>query len=577
MEQHGDPPPPIGMKWGPCPFCKKKSTARITDDGQQLFFKCANDTCPSQTAGEGNAWTELHYLSFKTGLKGKEVFIAYLKEANVWKEVERYKNLNEVPPAEAAAPEPAETAEPESGSDEELIGKAIEMARREDKVSKELLRKWFSIGSGRADRILDELEKRGIIGPARSNLPREVIKPEVVRSEAQMLDDDIEKWIHYIGKLEKRKFNFIDVEKAFGFARAKEVFEALKERKIIRPVGNDGDMEMVPKAPAVVFISSREQQPNQPPALAGGEDGYMALYDFFTQLSLVPDDFKNLFLRRGLETKTIEALRFRSSPKLNRGKLLQMVSRFDKQELLDSGLFVRVKKSKKLKPNSQFCGAGIARKAKEGEKPARNEWKDNDGNIWGWCQPILIPYFDELGRLVGLRPHKGGGPANTATGIPRIYVPRGPRGSGDQKEFFPRVVITEGEFKAAGLWQQVGAGRDDGKEPFGVVALPGIWFGQNYGIREELDQWLRDVRCRVVKVAYDNEEKGNPELASFKEDRRKRFDAQICARVLATDIASKLQIRSETIQLPDAWRNEKGKADWDGALVKMGKPREPLN
>jgi len=663
MEQHGDTPPPIGMKWGPCPICKKKTTARITD-GPQLFFKCANDTCPSQTAGEGNAWTELHYLAFKTGYTGKDVFIAYLKLTNVWKDVEKYKGPAEgrVPskqaisggagdsvesteltpggqqngdtPAPAGRPapqaevgqgaQPADGVEPsaigpvaesDAGSnpagatpgggpprddggqkpdrkddgtdeDEEAIQNCIAVVMEEGRASVSLLQRRLRLGYTRANRIMGELERRGVVGPAKGIDPRDVLikKADVPKSAAQLLDDDIAKFVDYVQKAEKRVFNFMDIEKVLGFARAKEVLDAMKERKVVSPIGTDGNLELTPKpAPTVKFISNRTGDDKPKTEQVGkidGEDGYAALHDFFTQLSLSPDDEELLFKRRGLISATSEALRFRSNPRLNRGILLAMRNKFSKEELLDSGLFVRVKgagHAGEIKPNSQFCGAGIMRKLKEGETVERNQWKDNDGNLWGWCEPILIPYFDEIGRLVGLRPHKGGGQANTVTGSPRIYIPRVPPTDGKPiQEIFPKVVITEGEFKAAALWQTVGGGclTDGGFEPYGVVALPGIWFGQNYGIREELDQWLRDVRCRVVKVAYDNEDKSNPELESFKSDRRKRFDAEICARVLATDIANKLHIRGEVCRLPDAWRNEKGKADWDGALVKITQPKK---
>ncbi len=191
---------------------------------------------------------------------------------------------------------------------------------------------------------------------------------------------------------------------------------------------------------------------------------------------------------------------------------------------------------------------------------------------------MLIPYFDETGELIGLRPHKGMGRRDTLVGTPQVYIPRLGRatraakfhrasGEDDEEQFYT-VVITEGEFKAAALWQTVGSGRQDGAEPYGVAALPGISFGKNYEVREVLDDWLRVVKCRRVIVAYDNEEKADPALETYKADRRKRFDAQIWARYLATDLAVKLHVRGEVCVLPEAWRNKKGKADWDGELAK---------
>lgn len=633
MTQYGDTPPPVGMKWGRCPICKKKTTARLTESGSQLFFKCANDTCPSQTAGEGNAWTELHYLAYQqAGLSAKELFISYLKMTNVWRELEKHKGPAEdkVPPrpqptndndgdtapqveagqgaqtaegVKASDGQPAESgvgsnptgATPAEGGgqrpdvgrqklgdgtdeDEEIIQQCIAVILAESRASVSLLQRRLRLGYTRANRIMGELQARGIVGPAKGAEPRDVLiqKANVPKSAAQLLDDDIAKFVEYVQKAEKRKFHFADIENTFGFARAKEVLEAMKERKVVSPIGTEGDLELTPKpAPTVEFVSSSDKPKTAAVGKIDGEDGYAALHDFFIQLGFLDRDGLLLYETRGLKTSIQVGLRFRSNPRMNRALLLAQKPRIAKDELLESGLHVRIKgKPGEIKPNSQFCGAGIIRKAKEGEEPDRNQWLDNDRNLWGWCEPILIPYFDELGRLIGLRPHKGGGQANTVTGSPKIYIPREPREDGKAiKEIFTKVVITEGEFKAAALYQTVGAGRIDGLEPYGVVAVPGIWFGQNYAIREELDQWLRDVRCRVVKVAYDNEDKSNPELDSFKTDRRKRFDAEICARVIATDLANKLHIRGEVCRLPDTWRNQKGKADWDGALVKITQPK----
>jgi hypothetical protein len=100
-----------------------------------------------------------------------------------------------------------------------------------------------------------------------------------------------------------------------------------------------------------------------------------------------------------------------------------------------------------------------------------------------------------------------------------------PRTGHKVKEKFWKVVITEGEFKAAALWQVVGGGRDDGKDPWGVVALPGITFAKTYEVREALNHWIWSVGAREVVVAYDNEEKGDPSLESYKADKRKRYDA----------------------------------------------------
>ncbi|MGN6555251.1 MAG: toprim domain-containing protein [Verrucomicrobiota bacterium] len=470
MAQFGDEPPPIGKKWAGCPFCKKKDTARITDDGQQKFFKCANTNCPSATSDKGKSWTELHYLKFKQpGLDNKETFISYLKLAGVWKERMKFKSAKGTKPAPPPAPEPEPEPQP-----------AVPI----------------------------EAPFNPVVVP----------DPEPIGDEAP--------WSETVDPALNRK----------------AVEEALEPVKKPEPVSQKRKTE---------------------------DDGYAALAEFFGTLTLLPEDEELLFRKRGLTSRTSELLRFRSNPRTNKASLLELREIFSKDELLASGLWKRNIRAKgEIKPNSQFCGAGIKRKLKEGEPLPEepNTWVDEERSLWGWVCPLLIPYFDEDDRIVGLRPHKGGGQGGTLTGTARVYIPRA---AGRDPELFRTVVITEGEFKAAALWQVLGAGRQDGEEPLGVVALPGISFAKHYDIREELDTWLREVNCRRVIVAYDNEEKGDPKLESYKPDMRKRFDAQIWARTLATDLALKLHIRGEVCVLPMEWRNEKGKADWDGALVKL--------
>jgi hypothetical protein len=298
----------------------------------------------------------------------------------------------------------------------------------------------------------------------------------------------------------------------------------------------------------------------------GEPDGRRCLWEFYMGLKLLETDEKRLFERRGLETRTSALLGFRSNPKQNRIALLALPKRYDWEELAASGLWLREdrQKAKKRRPNVKFSGFGISGRNEKGE------W------TYAWNNPVLIPYFDEKGVLVSLRPHKDMGPGGTVTGTPHVYVPRainaaatGIPGTGllsAKEEKFEVVVVTEGEFKAAALWQLLGAGRSDGGVPIGVCALPGISFGKNYEIREELDGWLRAVKARRVIVVYDNEDKANPKLESFKPDKRKRYDAVIWARYLATDLAHKVHVRGEVAMLPVEWRDAKGKADWDGAL-----------
>ncbi len=62
-----------------------------------------------------------------------------------------------------------------SEEDEELLEKAIEVIRQEKKASTSLLQRRMGLGYGRAARLLDVLEDRGIVGPSNGAKPRDVL------------------------------------------------------------------------------------------------------------------------------------------------------------------------------------------------------------------------------------------------------------------------------------------------------------------------------------------------------------------------------------------------------------------
>jgi S-DNA-T family DNA segregation ATPase FtsK/SpoIIIE len=65
----------------------------------------------------------------------------------------------------------------ESGidEDEEIIQDCIEVIRTEQKASVSLLQRRLRLGYGRAARIMDELENRGIVGPSKGAEPRDIL------------------------------------------------------------------------------------------------------------------------------------------------------------------------------------------------------------------------------------------------------------------------------------------------------------------------------------------------------------------------------------------------------------------
>lgn len=59
--------------------------------------------------------------------------------------------------------------------DENLIQQCIEVIRHEQRGSVSLLQRRFRLGYSRAARIMDELEHRAIVGPAKGSEPRDVL------------------------------------------------------------------------------------------------------------------------------------------------------------------------------------------------------------------------------------------------------------------------------------------------------------------------------------------------------------------------------------------------------------------
>ena len=72
---------------------------------------------------------------------------------------------------------PTSTLDEQGGidEDEEIIQDCIEVIRSEQKASVSLLQRRLRLGYGRAARIMDELENRGIVGPSKGAEPRDIL------------------------------------------------------------------------------------------------------------------------------------------------------------------------------------------------------------------------------------------------------------------------------------------------------------------------------------------------------------------------------------------------------------------
>ncbi len=72
-------------------------------------------------------------------------------------------------------PSPGAGIESGIDEDEEIIQQCIEVIRSEQKASVSLLQRRLRLGYGRAARIMDELENRGIVGESKGAEPREIL------------------------------------------------------------------------------------------------------------------------------------------------------------------------------------------------------------------------------------------------------------------------------------------------------------------------------------------------------------------------------------------------------------------
>jgi hypothetical protein len=522
MEQFGHTPsnPGAGWKRMKCPFCNKSKMSAGTfqpKGGGPRMFKCHSTSCVTGAV----AMAPIEYIMRVTGEDRKQAFVNYLKMADVWKERTRFKKSE--PDTESSAAR-NQVDEPSSAPADSASGSTptVPLASA-------------APAAGTASIIP---------GPAALTGPGNYIGPE--RQLTWRVEPDAADILFQ--KINAARGSESDDNRIWS---EEELAKLPSFERQLRKERNEA------------IIAERKRNSTK------ATDAYAVLREFYRRLALNERDEAALFHKRGLESRTSEMLGFKSNPRTNRPILESLAESYPMEELVRAGLYseFRTENGRKArKPNSQFCGAGIVGKVKSGLQPTKDQWVDKDGNIWGWCEPILIPYFDEEKQLIGLRPHKGGGAKETVAGTPKLYIPRRHDTKGEEQ--FDTAIITEGEFKAAALWQTVGAGRQDGGEPKGVSALPGIYFGNHYETREVLEDWLRRIGCRNAIIGFDSEEKTNPAFPGYKSDRKKAFDVEIWARFLATDLHNKLHIRGEVCVLPREWRNEKGKADWDGELAK---------
>jgi S-DNA-T family DNA segregation ATPase FtsK/SpoIIIE len=108
---------------------------------------------------------------------------AYISEAEVKKVTDFIKEQGNVDYQESGTF--LETAEePEGEEADALFAEAIDLVVRTGQASISLLQRRFRIGYTRAARLIDDLERRGVVGPFEGSKPREVL---VTQEQAEQI------------------------------------------------------------------------------------------------------------------------------------------------------------------------------------------------------------------------------------------------------------------------------------------------------------------------------------------------------------------------------------------------------
>lgn len=249
----------------------------------------------------------------------------------------------------------------------------------------------------------------------------------------------------------------------------------------------------------------------------------MEVYSYILNKAILNDIHRQeLKQKRGFTDETINQNRFFSGGKYLLEYEQELIGKFTKDELIESGVCIDSGKGPTLTPVLLD-------------------------------DRIVIPYLKADGSCSLLRPHKLGLPK-----IPvQIYQEKNLSAS------CKSIILTEGEFKAAAACQL----------GFPAIAVPGIssFSKDNFPI---LVKMLNAHQVRQIWIIFDNEIKDDPKFQErYKEDPSARHDTTYYAYFMAKEL-DREGFNTRVSLLPDGWRVN-GKIDIDGALA-QGRTHEDL-
>ncbi len=146
---------------------------------------------------------------------------------------------------------------PTINEDEVLYSRCVQLAVTEGKVSTSLLQRRFTIGYGRAAKMMDLMEKRGIISPPRGQyreselLPGGPAQPAGAAAPAappacacpgspEEAQDESEEWLYrrcveLVRAEKKASTSLLQRRFGIGYGRAAKMMDLMAERRVISP------------------------------------------------------------------------------------------------------------------------------------------------------------------------------------------------------------------------------------------------------------------------------------------------------------------------------------------------------